>query len=60
MSALVRLNAWRPGAGRYLQAHLPRGELALMQATGHCPHLGAPAETIRLIRRFTDPLAIDA
>lgn len=46
--------------GRYLQAHLPRGELAVMQATGHCPHLSAPAETIRLIRRFTDPLAIDA
>ncbi|MDZ5460667.1 hypothetical protein [Azohydromonas lata] len=60
MSALVHLNVRRSGAGRCLQAHLPRGEPAIMQATGHCPHLSAPAQTVRLIRRFTDPLAIDA
>jgi sigma-B regulation protein RsbQ len=38
--------------GRYMHAQLPRGELAVMQALGHCPHLSAPVETIRLIRRF--------
>lgn len=36
--------------GRYLEAALPRATLRQMSATGHCPHLSHPAETIALLR----------
>lgn len=38
--------------GRWMRDHLPRGELVLMEATGHCPHMSAPGETLEAIRRF--------
>ncbi|AKJ30263.1 alpha/beta fold hydrolase [Caldimonas brevitalea] len=38
--------------GRYLQQTLPCAQLAELQATGHCPHLSAPGETIEVIRQF--------
>ena len=38
--------------GEYMQAALPHGELMLMQATGHCPHMSAPAETVAAIKRY--------
>ncbi len=38
--------------GRYLHAALPQSELVLMAATGHCPQLSAPDETIAAIRQF--------
>ncbi len=38
--------------GRYVQRSLPDAELALMKATGHCPNLSAPEETISAIRAF--------
>lgn len=38
--------------GEYVHAHLPNSELVVMEATGHCPNLSAPAETIRAIQRF--------
>jgi len=41
-----------PSVGDYLHRHLPQSELARMQATGHCPHLSAPAETIAAMRAF--------
>jgi sigma-B regulation protein RsbQ len=31
--------------GRYMEAKLPRAQLVQLAATGHCPHLSAPAET---------------
>jgi sigma-B regulation protein RsbQ len=31
---------------------LPGSTLRLMQATGHCPHMSAPEETIALIREY--------
>jgi sigma-B regulation protein RsbQ len=31
--------------GRYVQQALPHGELLVLRATGHCPHLSAPRET---------------
>jgi len=37
--------------GDYLHRHLPAATLARMRATGHCPHLSAPAETVDVIRR---------
>ena len=38
--------------GAYMRANLPRSELVIMEATGHCPHMSAPAETIAAIKRF--------
>jgi sigma-B regulation protein RsbQ len=38
--------------GEYVHRHLPDSELVLMQATGHCPNLSAPAETVAAIRAF--------
>ncbi|MFN2570927.1 MAG: alpha/beta fold hydrolase [Gemmatimonadales bacterium] len=38
--------------GRYLHRALPHGKLLVMKATGHCPNLSAPAETIAAIKGF--------
>lgn len=38
--------------GEYVQRALPSSELVLLEATGHCPNLSAPAETVRAIHDF--------
>jgi sigma-B regulation protein RsbQ len=38
--------------GAYLLDHLPQATLVTMQATGHCPHLSAPMETLAAIDAF--------
>lgn len=38
--------------GEYLLKHLPNANLVQLQATGHCPHLSAPLETLRAIETF--------
>lgn len=38
--------------GEYVHAQMPVSELVMMRATGHCPNLSAPAETIAAIRSF--------
>lgn len=38
--------------GSYLKQHIPGSTLEIMHATGHCPHMSAPAETIELIRNY--------
>jgi len=38
--------------GDYLLAHLPQATLVTLQATGHCPHLSAPIETLAAIEDF--------
>jgi sigma-B regulation protein RsbQ len=38
--------------GAYVQRHLPDSRLVQLQASGHCPNLSAPEETISAIRRF--------
>jgi sigma-B regulation protein RsbQ len=38
--------------GEYVHRHLPDSELVLMRATGHCPNLSAPEETVDAIRAF--------
>lgn len=38
--------------GEYMQRHLPRSTLRIMEATGHCPHLSHPEETISLIKDY--------
>lgn len=38
--------------GAYLAEHLPRSELRVLQAEGHCPHMSHPLATIAQIRAF--------
>jgi sigma-B regulation protein RsbQ len=38
--------------GEYVHRTTPGSTLRVMQATGHCPHMSAPDETIRLMRDF--------
>ena len=38
--------------GEYVHRHMPASQLVIMHATGHCPNLSAPDETIAAIRAF--------
>lgn len=38
--------------GNYLAEHIPGSTLKIMKATGHCPHMSEPAETIQLINEY--------
>ncbi|WP_332634512.1 alpha/beta fold hydrolase [Halalkalibacter flavus] len=38
--------------GEYLYQHLPSSTLIKMEATGHCPHMSHPEETVQLIDRY--------
>ena len=38
--------------GRYVQANIPKSEMVVLNATGHCPNLSAPAEVIVAIQAF--------
>lgn len=38
--------------GEYLHRQMNGSEYKLMRATGHCPHLSAPEETIELMQEF--------
>lgn len=38
--------------GEYVHRKLPNSELIIMAATGHCPNLSAPEETIEAMRAF--------
>jgi sigma-B regulation protein RsbQ len=38
--------------GEYVHRQIPGSELVVMKATGHCPNLSAPEETIAAIRAF--------
>lgn len=40
--------------GEYVRDHLPNATMEVLTATGHCPHLSAPEETVAAIRRFLD------
>ncbi len=41
-----------PSVGAYVADRLPNAELVVMRATGHCPNLSAPQETIDAIEAF--------
>lgn len=43
--------------GDYMHAHLPQSTLVRMDASGHCPHMSHPAETVQLIRAYLDATA---
>ena len=38
--------------GNYLHKNLPNSTLRVMKATGHCPHMSEPQETISLIKEY--------
>jgi len=38
--------------GNYLAKNLPNSTLRVMKATGHCPHMSEPEETITLIKEY--------
>ncbi len=42
--------------GRYMHANMPESTFVQLKATGHCPHLSAPEETIAEIKKFLQML----
>ena len=40
--------------GEYVHEQIPGSALRIMEATGHCPHMSAPEETIALVREYLD------
>jgi len=38
--------------GAYVHKHIPRSDLVILKATGHCPNLSAPEEVIEAMRAF--------
>jgi sigma-B regulation protein RsbQ len=45
-----------PAVGAYVHARMQHSVLVQMKATGHCPNLSAPDETIAIIEGFLDTL----
>ena len=41
--------------GAYLHRELPGSTLRQMAATGHCPHMSHPEETIELMKEYLQP-----
>ncbi len=44
-----------PAVGRYVHGAIDDSDLVLLEATGHCPHLSAPDETVAAMRDFLGP-----
>ena len=40
--------------GRWLERNIQDCELAIMKATGHCPHISAPEETVAAMKKFLE------
>jgi len=38
--------------GHYLHHHLPESTLQIIKATGHCPHMSHPKESIHFIKEY--------
>ncbi|WP_137392233.1 alpha/beta fold hydrolase [Rhodoligotrophos defluvii] len=43
--------------GEYVHRHLPNSSYILLEATGHCPNLSAPEETVSAMRTFLESTA---
>lgn len=48
-----------PAVGQYVHEHLPHSTLKKMEATGHCPHMSHPEETIVLIKQYLENTAAE-
>ena len=44
--------------GEYVHRQTPGSTLRVMRATGHCPHMSHPEETIERIREYLHPAAV--
>ena len=44
--------------GEYLNRQLQGSTLRVMKATGHCPHMSHPEETVELIREYLQPARV--
>jgi len=44
-----------PVVGEYVRRSMPAARLVMLNATGHCPNLSAPEETIAAMRPFLGP-----
>lgn len=44
--------------GQYTHRHLPESELRIMKATGHCPHMSHPQESVDLIKDYLATLYV--
>jgi sigma-B regulation protein RsbQ len=42
--------------GNYLDANLPDSTLKVLKATGHCPHMSEPEETIAVMKEYLQPV----
>jgi sigma-B regulation protein RsbQ len=38
--------------GDYMHLHLPSSTLRILEASGHCPHMSHPRETIKMIKEY--------
>jgi len=38
--------------GQYVHENTPNNKMVILNATGHCPHMSAPEETIAAIKEF--------
>lgn len=45
--------------GHYMQRHLPRSRLSVIDAVGHCPHVSHPEQTITSIRSYLAERALE-
>lgn len=43
-----------PEVGAFMHQHLPASTFRQMEATGHCPHMSHPVETIRLMKEYLE------
>lgn len=41
-----------PEVGEYMHRHLSGSTFRVMEATGHCPHMSHPEETVRLMKEY--------
>ena len=44
--------------GRYLEREMPHSTLRVMKATGHCPHMSHPEETVALMKEYLQSAAV--
>jgi sigma-B regulation protein RsbQ len=46
--------------GEFVRDRMPNAQLVLLTATGHCPHLSAPQETVAAIDGFLAAAAVSS
>ena len=39
-------------AGKYIYENAPNNTMVVLEATGHCPHMSAPEETVSVIKNY--------